>query len=56
MKFIVLLLLALMLPSAALAAEEPRQPIDIEQLLRDLRDLDSSTDMKGDHVVGEDLC
>ncbi len=56
MKFIVLLLLALMLPSAVLAAEERRRPIDIEQLLQELRDLDSSTDEKGDHVVGEQLC
>jgi len=56
MKFITLLLLALLFPSALLAAEDKPQPINIEQLLQDLRDLDSSTDMKGDHVVGEQLC
>ena len=55
MKFLPVLLLALMLPSALFAEDKP-QPINIEQLLKDLRDLDSSTDMKGDHVVGEHLC
>lgn len=56
MKFIVTLMFVLMVPSALLAAEERKQPVDIEQLLQDLRDLDSSTDMIGDHVVGEEMC
>ena len=56
MRFIALILFVLVWPSAIFAAEEPRQPINIDQLLQDLRDLDSSTDMKGDHVVGEQLC
>ena len=56
MRYIAALLFVLVWPSAIYAAEEPQQLIDIEQLLQDLRDLDSSTDMKGDHVVGEHLC
>ncbi len=56
MRVIAALLFILVWPSAILAAEEARQPIDMEQLLQDLRDMDSSTDMDGDHVVGEQLC
>jgi len=29
---------------------------DMEKLLRELRDLDSSQEMEGDHAVGELLC
>ncbi len=56
MRYIAVLLFVLVWPAAIFAAEGPRQPIDIDQLLQDLRDLDSSTDMEGDHVVGEQLC
>ena len=56
MKYVTLLLLALISPSIVLADDEPVQPIDMKQLLQDLRDIDSSTDTKGDHVVGEELC
>ncbi len=56
MRYIAVLLFVLVWPSVIFAADEPRQPIDIDQLLQDLRDLDSSTDMEGDHVVGEQLC
>ncbi len=56
MRYIWVLLFVLVWPSAIFAAEERQQPIDIEQLLQDLRDLDSSQDMEGDHVVGEQLC
>ncbi len=30
--------------------------IDMDRLLQELRDLDSSQDKEGDHVVGEQLC
>ena len=55
-RYIALIVFVLVWPSAVFAAEEPRQPIDMDHLLQDLRDLDSSTDMEGDHVVGEELC
>ncbi len=29
---------------------------DMDAILRELRDADSSQDMQGDHVVGEELC
>ncbi len=29
---------------------------DMEAILRELRALDSSQDMRGDHVVGEEMC
>ena len=56
MRYIAVLLFVLVWPSALFAAEQPRQPIDINQILQDLRDLDSSTDTEGDYVVGEMLC
>ena len=56
MRVIWVLLFVLVWPSAIFAAEEPRQSLNIDQLLQDLRDLDSSTDTEGDHVVGEQLC
>jgi hypothetical protein len=56
MRFIAQILFVLIWPSAIFAADGPRHPIDMEQLLQDLRDMDSSTDMEGDHVVGEQLC
>ena len=56
MRYIALIVFVLVWPSAVFAAEEPRQPIDMDHLLQDLRDLDSSTDMEGEHVVGEELC
>lgn len=56
MKFIAVLLFVLIFPSAVFAAEEAKKPIDWDQLIQDLRDLDSSLDKKGDHVVGEQLC
>lgn len=35
----------------------PQKPVrDMEAILRELRDVDSSQDMQGDHVVGEELC
>ena len=43
-------------PSAAIAGDAPPQPINIDKLLQELRDLDTSTDTQGDHVVGETLC
>lgn len=44
--------------SRPLAQSQPQQkPVDdMDRLLRELRDLDSSLDMGGDHVVGELLC
>lgn len=30
--------------------------VDMQKLLRELRELDSSQDEEGDHVVGEHLC
>ncbi len=56
MRVIWVLLFVLVWPSAIFAADGLPQPIDIDRLLQDLRDLDSSTDMEGDHVVGEQLC
>lgn len=56
MKIIAVLLFVLILPSAVFAAEEPKKPIDWDQLIQDIRDLDSSQDKVGDHVVGEQLC
>ncbi len=56
MRVIALIVFALVWPSAVFAADGPPHPIDMEQLLQDLRDMDSSTDMEGDHVVGEQLC
>lgn len=56
MKIIAVLLFILILPSAVFAAEEPKKPIDWNQLIQDIRDLDSSQDKVGDHVVGEQLC
>jgi hypothetical protein len=40
------------------AQTRPQQtPVrDMDRILQELRDLDSSQDMNGDHVVGEDLC
>jgi len=35
---------------------QPAPARDMKMLLRELRDLDSSQDMNGDHVVGEHLC
>jgi len=32
------------------------QPTDIHKLLQELRDMDTSTDRVGDHVVGEEMC
>ena len=55
-RYIALIVFVLVWPSVVFAAEGPRQPIDMDHLLQDLRDLDSSTDMEGDHVVGEELC
>lgn len=43
-------------PNVPLAADGNSQPIDIDLILQDLRDLDSSLDREGDHVVGEHLC
>jgi hypothetical protein len=59
MKYIAMMLLVLVSPSALLAAEKPSQPlppITMEQLLQEIRDMDSSLDTEGDHVVGEHLC
>mgnify|MGYP001206616750 CR=1 FL=1 len=68
MKFIAILLFVVFAsPTALWAAEKPTAPpitmapitltpITMEQLLQDLRDMDSSTEMDGDHVVGEHMC
>ena len=56
MRFFALMLFVLVWPSAVFAAEDKSQPIDFDQLIQDIRDLDSSQDMIGDHVVGEELC
>ena len=56
MRHIAVMLFVLVWPSAIFAAEEKNQLLDIDQLIQDIRDLDSSQDMKGDHVVGEELC
>ena len=59
MKYVTMMLLVLLWPAALFAAEKPNQPlppITMEQLLQELHDMDSSTDMKGDHVVGEHMC
>ncbi len=61
--------LALVLAAPAFAADgtpapqplpqsQPQQkPVrDMDAILQELRDLDSSQDMQGDHVVGEQLC
>ncbi len=56
MRYIAVMLFFLFWPSALFAAEEKIQPVDFEQLIQDIRDLDSSQDMIGDHVVGEELC
>ncbi len=38
-------------------SQPPQKPVrDMDAILRELRDLDSSQDMQGDHVVGEELC
>lgn len=44
--------------SEPLARPQPEQKpvIDMDRLLRELRELDSSQDMQGDHVVGEEIC
>ena len=56
MKYVLLLAFILVWPSALIAAEGRSRPIDIDQLMQDLRDLDSSLDRKGDHVIGEHMC
>ena len=53
---LVIALAVLSAPAITLAADAPPKPVDIDKLLKELRDLDTSTDMKGDHVVGETLC
>lgn len=32
------------------------QPVNIQKILQELRDMDTSTDRVGDHVVGEEMC
>ena len=72
MKTLVISALALFLAAPALAAGEAtpapqsqpqsqsqpaQKPVrDMDAILQELRDLDSSQDMQGDHVVGEELC
>ncbi len=71
MKILLISALALVLAAPALAGEEtvaprsellaqsqPKQKpvIDMDRLLQELRELDSSQDMQGDHVVGEEIC
>jgi len=43
-------------PSQAQSQVQPAPARDMKTLLQELRDLDSSQDMDGDHVVGEHLC
>lgn len=56
-----------MTPRPELQAQPPAQPQsqtrpqqapvrDMDRILQELRDLDSSQEMDGDHVVGEHLC
>jgi|TARA_B100002003_G_scaffold230964_1_gene241574 hypothetical protein len=56
LRRLVVVLAVWLVPATAFADETPAQPINIDKLLQDLRDMDSSTDMQGDHVVGETLC
>ena len=69
MKILLISALALALAAPAFAGDETPAPlplprsekrqkpvIDMDALLRELRDLDSSQDMGGDHVVGEEIC
>ncbi len=57
LRYLAIVLAVLAAPGAAYAADAPAPtPVDMEKLLQDLRDLDSSTETKGDHVVGEELC
>ena len=71
MKILLIGALALFFAAPALAGEEPpvpqSQPLprsqppqkpvrDMDAILQELRDLDSSQDMQGDHVVGEEIC
>ena len=69
MKILLIGALALFLAAPALAGDgtPPPQPQpqsqpqqkpagDMDTILQELRDLDSSQDMGGDHVVGEQLC
>jgi len=56
MKYVAVMPFVLVCPSALFAAEVTKQPIDTGQILQDLRGQDSSTDMEGDHVVGEKMC
>ena len=52
-RYLVIVLAALLTPATVLAAEAPApQPTSMEKLLQELRSLDTSTDMQGDHVVG----
>ncbi len=43
-------------PLAQSVPQQQQPVIDMDTLLRELRELDSSQDMQGDHVVGEDMC
>jgi hypothetical protein len=59
MKYAAMMMVVMALsPSTLLAAEKPATlpPIAMEQLLQELRDMDTGTDMDGDHVVGEQMC
>ena len=51
-----IVLAALLSAPPALAGDTPPKPLNIEKLLQDIRDLDTSTETEGDHVVGETLC
>ncbi|MBT3306137.1 MAG: hypothetical protein HN377_06595 [Alphaproteobacteria bacterium] len=56
MKYVAVMVFVLIAPFPLLAAEVTKQPVTMEQILQDLRDLDSSMDRMGDHVVGEEMC
>jgi hypothetical protein len=43
-------------PCTAFADDTPPPPVNPDKLLQELRDLDGSTDMQGEHIVGETLC
>jgi hypothetical protein len=43
-------------PLAQSLPQQQKPVIDMDRLLRELRELDSSQDMQGDHVVGEEIC
>lgn len=56
MKYILLAVFIAVWPSTIFAADDAAKTTDTHKILLELRGMDSSTDSKGDHVVGEQLC